>query len=118
LPGRCAGRPSSLALHPCKRTFQRSPILLHPRTAYLLRRGRARTELCRRSTNEGAFKMRRLLTATAALGLLASPAFAHCDSMDGPVVQDAQRAIEAQDVTPVLKWVAAEDEDEIRSAFD
>ena len=62
--------------------------------------------------------MRRLLMATAALGLLASPAFAHCDSMDGPVVQDAQRALEAQDVTPVLKWVTAEDEDEIRSAFD
>lgn len=62
--------------------------------------------------------MRRLLMATAALGLLASPAFAHCDSMAGPVVQDAQRALEAQDVTPVLKWVTAEDEDEIRSAFD
>src|SRR5690606_23791534 len=46
------------------------------------------------------------------------PAFAHCDSMDGSVVQDAQRALEAQDVTPVLKWVTAEHEDEIRSAFD
>jgi hypothetical protein len=62
--------------------------------------------------------MRRLLVATAALGLLASPAFAHCDSMDGPVVADAQRALEAQDVTPVLKWVTAEDEAEIRNAFD
>lgn len=62
--------------------------------------------------------MRRLLMTTAALGLLASPAFAHCDSIGGPVVQDAQRALEAQDVTPVLKWVAAEDEGEIRSAFD
>ena len=63
--------------------------------------------------------MRNLLMATAAaLGLLATPAFAHCDSMDGPVVQDAQRALEAQDVTPVLKWVTADDEDEIRSAFD
>lgn len=62
--------------------------------------------------------MRRLLMATAVLGLLASPAFAHCDSMDGPVVHDAQRALEVQDVTPVLKWVHAEDEDDIRSAFD
>lgn len=62
--------------------------------------------------------MRRLLMATVALGLFASPAFAHCDSMDGPVVHDAQRALEAQDVTPVLKWVHAEDEDDIRSAFD
>lgn len=62
--------------------------------------------------------MRKLLMATAGLVLLSSPAFAHCDSMDGPVVQDARRALEAQDVTPVLKWVTAEDEDEIRSAFD
>ena len=63
--------------------------------------------------------MRNLLMATAAaVGLLATPAFAHCDSMDGPVVQDAQRALEAQDLTPVLKWVTADDEDEIRSAFD
>lgn len=62
--------------------------------------------------------MRRLIIATAALGLLASPAFAHCDSMDGPVVEDAQLALDAQNVTPVLKWVTAEDEDEIQSAFD
>jgi hypothetical protein len=62
--------------------------------------------------------MRRLLMATAAAALLAGPAFAHCDSMDGPVVQDARRALETQDVTPVLKWVAAGDEDEIRSTFD
>jgi hypothetical protein len=62
--------------------------------------------------------MRRLLIVTTALGLLASPALAHCDSMSGPVVQDAQRALEAQDVTPVLKWVATEDEDKIRNAFD
>lgn len=62
--------------------------------------------------------MRKLLMTTAVLSLLASPAFAHCDSMDGPVVQDAQRALEAQDVTQVLKWVTGEDENEIRSAFD
>ncbi len=62
--------------------------------------------------------MRRILMASAIASLLVSPAFAHCDSMDGPVVHDAQRAIEAQDVTPVLKWVTAADEDEIRAAFD
>jgi len=62
--------------------------------------------------------MRRLLMATAALSLLSSPAFAHCDSMDGPVVQDAQRAIAEANMAPILKWVTAEDEDEIRSAFE
>lgn len=48
---------------------------------------------------------------------LASPAMAHCDSMDGPVVKDAQEALAQKDVTPVLKWVRAEDEDTIREAF-
>src|SRR5690625_3801559 len=117
LPGRCANRPSSLALHSRKGTFQRSPIPLHHRTAYLLRRGRARIEPRRRSTRR-SIPMRRLLMATAALSLLSSPAFAHCDSMDGPVVQDAQRAIAEANMAPILKWVTAEDEDEIRSAFE
>ena len=44
-------------------------------------------------------------------------ALAHCDSMDGPVIKDAQRALESKDVTPVLKWVTAEDEDAVREAF-
>lgn len=43
---------------------------------------------------------------------------AHCDTMDGPVVVDAKAALEASDVKCVLKWVDAEHEAEIRSAFD
>lgn len=31
--------------------------------------------------------------------------FAHCDTMDGPVIADARQALEKADVTPVLKWV-------------
>jgi hypothetical protein len=45
------------------------------------------------------------------------PALAHCDTLDGPVVKDARAALEARDVTPVLKWVAPESEREIREAF-
>jgi Family of unknown function (DUF6448) len=37
--------------------------------------------------------------------------------MDGPVVKDAEQALAENDVTPVLKWVRAEDEDTIREAF-
>jgi Family of unknown function (DUF6448) len=48
---------------------------------------------------------------------LANPAMAHCDSMDGPVVKDAEEALAQKDVSPVLKWVPAEDEDTIREAF-
>lgn len=46
------------------------------------------------------------------------PAGAHCDTLDGPVVADARAALERRDVTPVLKWVRADDESEVRAAFD
>ncbi len=42
---------------------------------------------------------------------------AHCDTLDGPVVQTAVKALEKGDVTPVLKWVKKEDEGEIRDLF-
>lgn len=44
-------------------------------------------------------------------------AFAHCDTMDGPVVKDAQAALEKGDVTGVLKWVQPDRQDEIGTAF-
>ncbi len=52
-------------------------------------------------------------------GVLVSPqrARAHCDTMDGPVVKAAISALQAKDVTPVLKWVNAEREPEIKVAF-
>jgi len=43
--------------------------------------------------------------------------FAHCDTLDGPVVEDARKALTARDVTPVLKWVQAKDEKSVRAAF-
>jgi hypothetical protein len=50
--------------------------------------------------------------------LLASPLFAHCDSMSGPVVVAAKQALEKRDVAAVLKWVPASGEQEIREAFE
>ena len=44
--------------------------------------------------------------------------WAHCDSLDGPVVMDARTALEKGDVTPVLKWVKKEHELEIRNIFE
>lgn len=41
----------------------------------------------------------------------------HCDTLDGPVVQTARTALQKGDITPVLKWVRAEDEQEIQAAF-
>lgn len=49
---------------------------------------------------------------------LASLVYAHCDTLDGPVIQDAQIAIEKGDITPVLKWIKQENESEVRAAFD
>ncbi|HKV78796.1 MAG TPA: DUF6448 family protein [Candidatus Sulfotelmatobacter sp.] len=50
--------------------------------------------------------------------LLPTPALAHCDTMDGPVVTAAKLALNTGEVTPVLKWVPQSDEFEIRTAFE
>ena len=44
-------------------------------------------------------------------------ASAHCDTVDGPVVATARTALDKGDVTPLLKWVRPEEENEIRAAF-
>jgi hypothetical protein len=51
-----------------------------------------------------------------ALGLPRSAA-AHCDTLDGPVVVDAKKALEKKEITPVLKWVGKNEEAEVRAAF-
>ncbi len=60
-----------------------------------------------------------LTTAFFALAILLTPqlALAHCDTLDGPVVADARIALTKEDVTPVLKWLQAEDEQEVRDVF-
>ena len=65
--------------------------------------------------------LRSIVIAAAATALVLGAtrtAGAHCDTLDGPVVVDARAALAAGDVTPALKWVRAEDEAEIRAAFD
>ncbi len=44
-------------------------------------------------------------------------AFAHCDTMDGPVIKDARTAIEKNNFNYVLKWVQPENETELKDAF-
>jgi hypothetical protein len=48
----------------------------------------------------------------------ARPAYAHCDGLDGPVVEAARVALESGDVRHALAWVLAEGEPEVRRAFD
>jgi len=44
--------------------------------------------------------------------------FAHCDTMDGPLIADARKALSQNNVNYVLKWVSAVNESEIRDAFN
>ena len=63
----------------------------------------------------------RIMVAFIGIGFvftgLSNNAFAHCDTLDGPVVKTARIALEKGDVKPLLKWVQADDEKEIRVAF-
>ena len=43
--------------------------------------------------------------------------YAHCDSLDGPVLIEAKEALAKGDVTALLKWVSKDDEAEILRVF-
>lgn len=65
------------------------------------------------------------LARKAALGLavgmlLLAPvaAEAHCDTMDGPTVKDALKAMETDNVNYALKWVQPRYEGEVIRAFN
>jgi hypothetical protein len=58
------------------------------------------------------------LMAGSGLGWIAVWGIAHCDGLDGPVVQLAIKALDTGNVNYVLPWVQEKDEPEIRSAFD
>lgn len=63
-------------------------------------------------------KIRLFMLALALLLLVPSRmAFAHCDTMDGPVVLDAQKALEQGNVNIILKWVKPESEKELAGVF-
>ena len=60
-----------------------------------------------------------LTAVVVATVVAATPASvsAHCDTLNGPVVQAARIALKAGDVTPILKWVQPAMEAEVRTAF-
>src|ERR1017187_5864251 len=49
--------------------------------------------------------------------LMPATVFGHCDGIDGSVVKAAQQALAKGDVNPILIWVQANDEAEIRRVF-
>lgn len=66
------------------------------------------------------FNIRHILIALVVIEILflySINADAHCDTLDGPVVESANQALATGDITPVLKWVSTNDEQAIRTAF-
>ena len=63
------------------------------------------------------FNMRSLLLAFTFM-LASISGFAHCDSYDGPVIKDALKALDQNNVQLVLKWIEPQQEKEIISLFD
>lgn len=58
-----------------------------------------------------------MVLVCGAMLLLPGWALAHCDSLDGPVVNEARVALEKGEIEPVLKWVKAEHEETVRQAY-
>lgn len=69
----------------------------------------------------GSRKLRPLamgVAVGAALLLAPAMAYAHCDTMDAPVVKAAQASLDSRELAHVLIWVPAKDEAEVRHAFE
>lgn len=54
----------------------------------------------------------------ALLILSTNVTFAHCDTMDGPLIKDARLAIGQNNVNYVLKWVGPENEAEVTGVYN
>jgi uncharacterized protein DUF6448 len=65
-------------------------------------------------------KTQDLIAALAAVCALiwSLPAAAHCDTLDGPVVAAARKALDTGNVNLVLVWVQKKDDAEIRKHFE
>ena len=62
--------------------------------------------------------MRTVAAFVIALIALGADVCAHCDGLDGPVVEAARKALETGEVNLVLIWVQKPDQTEIMRAFD
>ena len=65
------------------------------------------------SLKTGSLAVSLLITTFVSVG-----AGAHCDTLDGPVVSAARKALAGNNVALALVWVKASDEAEIRRVFD
>ncbi|MCM2333198.1 MAG: DUF6448 family protein [Anaeromyxobacteraceae bacterium] len=63
--------------------------------------------------------MSKRIVLLVALSILGAPvsALAHCDALDGPVVKSARTALDTGKLNPILAWVRAGDEAEVKAVF-
>jgi hypothetical protein len=59
-----------------------------------------------------------LFTMCIGLCFIPNISGAHCDTLEGPVVTVAKVTLEKGDVTPILKWIRAKDEKEVKDLFN
>ena len=62
-------------------------------------------------------KLSMMLLFATFIFIFTNTASAHCDSYDGPVIKDAEMALETNNVNLILKWVTKEQEKEITTLF-
>lgn len=72
-----------------------------------------------KTVNKTATLQRILFTSLFAIMLfMVTPASAHCDSYDGPVIKEALQALETNKVELVYKWITPTQESEITDLFN
>ncbi|MFA3781463.1 DUF6448 family protein [Melioribacteraceae bacterium 4301-Me] len=59
-----------------------------------------------------------ILVLVSTIFIFTNTTYAHCDSMEGPVVKAAKKALETNNVNYVLIWVKQEYENEIKTLFE
>ena len=69
------------------------------------------------TVNRIPFRRSFAVIAAAVALMWGTAAQAHCDTLDGPVVSQARKALDTGNVNLVLGWVQGKDEPEVRSAF-
>lgn len=69
--------------------------------------------------NKRSFNLKSVLVLSllSLMIFISVPASAHCDSYDGPVIKEALRALETNNVELVYKWITSDQENEITSLF-
>jgi Family of unknown function (DUF6448) len=67
--------------------------------------------------NHKTLKIKILTLATLIVIFMVSPAVSHCDSEDGPIIPLIRTSLDNGEITPLLKWLADDDEAEIKGLF-